>query len=117
MASKKGRRLGASDKAQYVAYKSSLRFQKNKKAKLEAHCKKHPEDENAAKVLAKGTWSYSRNRKSNGHKCKAEELHNLLHKTATGLKPNSAGEQMVELDLVSEKQYEKYEKRINRRFG
>lgn len=49
MAKQKGAHL--SDKAQYSAYKSQGRYAKNKRAKLERHLKKFPNDEQAQEAL------------------------------------------------------------------
>ena len=40
-----------SDKEQYGAYKAQARYSKNKRAKLERHLKKYPEDAQAAEAL------------------------------------------------------------------
>lgn len=48
MAAKKS---SASDKAQHAAYKTQARYSKNKKAKIERHLKKHPNDAQSAESL------------------------------------------------------------------
>ena len=102
---KKGIRAGNSYKVQYKAYKASNRFAKNKQRKLEKHCLAHPNDEAAEKVLDTGGFTYSRNKRSQGHQCKPKVLHSV--KNPQVKPPVSAGEQMVALGLVNEKKYTK----------
>lgn len=49
----------AGDKARYTRYKAEGRYEKNKRAKVARHAKKHPGDEVAKKALKAG-FSYSR---------------------------------------------------------
>jgi hypothetical protein len=109
---KKGR-AGNSYKLQYKAYKAESRFIKNKKAKLERHCLAHPTDETAAKVLDLGTWTYKRNRRSEGHTCKEEKSH--VFKNPIPNKPKSTAEQLVALGIAHEKKYRRPTKRRRQR--
>jgi hypothetical protein len=89
----KKQRAGNSYKSQYASYKASSKQAVNKKRKLKAHLKKHPEDNCAKSALSKPI-SYTRNRKSNGHICKVEKLHAEILWNRKGHLPLSLGEQM-----------------------
>lgn len=57
------KRRPANDRA-FKTYKAENRFRKNKERKLEKHCKAFPNDKQAAEVLAKGVFTYSRKKPS-----------------------------------------------------
>lgn len=48
---KKAKGAGISKKNQYTAYKAQSHYAKNKRAKLERHLKKYPDDEQAKQAL------------------------------------------------------------------
>jgi hypothetical protein len=56
---------GKSQSEQYTAYKNLGRFAKNRKAKLERHLKKHPDDAAAKAALAKAEGSSPRRKTPN----------------------------------------------------
>lgn len=96
MAKKKGIRAGASYKVQYAAYKAASKCSNNRKRDLERHVKRHPEDKVAISRLKKGMFSYTRNRKSNGHKVKEDKLYSELLWNRMGHLPKSFGEVYIE---------------------
>ena len=57
----KGKKSSKSDQEHFKSYKGENRWEKNKLRKLTRHCKYHPEDEQASKVLEKGRFNYTRN--------------------------------------------------------
>ena len=75
MAKKKSKKGSAS----YKAYQTGNRSQVNRTKKLERHCKKFPDDKQAAAALKKGVVQYRRQTPSNkiwstGTKMYAEQL-------------------------------------------
>ena len=54
------KKQGNSQKQQYASYKNEGRYEKNAKRKLEAYCRKNPNDKQAQKRLAEGKFPFRR---------------------------------------------------------
>lgn len=57
----KGKKSSKSDQEHYKRYKAENTWEKNKIRRLARHCKHHPEDINAQKVLDTENFNYVRN--------------------------------------------------------
>lgn len=57
----KGKKSSKSDQEHYKRYKSENTWEKNKIRRLARHCKQHPSDSNAHKVLSDESYKYTRN--------------------------------------------------------
>lgn len=99
---KKTRRAGAAYKLGYKNYKDKNTYAANKKKKLERHMKLHPNDEQAAKVLAKGEFKYNRTKsKSKNLQVKNPPNYEMLRRQQNSIKSELPEYKQILLDLLN----------------